>query len=121
MRDSLCISLQDELKAALQYSPTPGLPGLVEQLKALQTREHKPRYNEWAVSVSGGSQDCLTKAMEMLVKPGDNVLVDNPTYSGALAFLQPLDAKLLGIPTDDHGLIPQEMRRYSWAATAQHD
>lgn len=61
---------QQELNEALQYSPTPGIPKFLAQLKQLQLREHKPRMAEstWAVSVSTGSTDALFKAFEMLVE-----------------------------------------------------
>jgi len=102
-----------ETEEALQYSPTPGLPGLLSQLRALQQREHKhPRPNEsWSIAVSTGSQDSLTKAFEMLVEEGDNLLVDLPTYSGALAHLVPLGCNLVGVPSDGFGLQPDELEK----------
>jgi kynurenine/2-aminoadipate aminotransferase len=45
----------------------------------------------------------------MLIEEGDNVLVDNPTYSGALAYLKPLNANLIGISSDGNGLIPSQL------------
>lgn len=77
-----------ETVEALQYSPTCGLPVLVNELVALQEREHSP-VNPFKVMVSTGSQDALTKAFDMLLDPGESLLVENPTYSGALAFLEP--------------------------------
>ena len=106
-----------DLEEALQYSPTPGLPSLVQQLREIQSKEHnldgalpgksKPLYD---LSVTVGSQDALSKAFEMLLQTDcDEVLLENPTYSGALAFLQPYGVKLTPINTDSKGLDPEHL------------
>lgn len=103
------VSGAEGLSEALQYSPTPGVPRLVAHLRDLQLREHKPPSGEARLCVTTGSADALGKAFEMLIEPGDNVLVDNPTYSGSLAFLQPLGANLVGVPTEG-GAFPAALR-----------
>ncbi|CAJ0937456.1 unnamed protein product [Ranitomeya imitator] len=52
----------------------------------------------------------ILKVFEMLVNPGDNVLIDTPTYSGTLAAVKPLGCNLIGVPTDQHGIIPQALK-----------
>lgn len=94
----------DEITKCFQYSETPGLPRLLEHLRELQTVEHKPKYAEWSIATSSGSQDSLWKAFEMLLNPGDSIFVDDPTYSGALAFLKPFNCNLIGLPTDQDGI-----------------
>jgi kynurenine/2-aminoadipate aminotransferase len=88
-----------ELNEALQYSPTPGLPKFVAQLKAMMVREHKPQMDEstWTVSVATGSSDAIFKAFDMLVEAGDNVLIEAPTFSGTLSSLRPLMPNFLEI------------------------
>lgn len=103
------ISGAQQLSEALQYSPTPGLPRLVAHLRDLQLKEHNPPSAEVRLCVTTGSADALGKAFEMLIAPGDNVLVDNPTYSGSLAFLNPLGANLVGVPTEG-GAFPSKLR-----------
>jgi kynurenine/2-aminoadipate aminotransferase len=101
----------EELSESLQYSATPGVPALLEQLRELQLRDHTPGYDasELSISVSTGSQDALAKAFGMLINPGDTVLVENPTYSGALAILRPLGANLVGVDVDSEGLVPSSL------------
>ena len=41
------------------------------------------------------SQDGLAKAFEMLLNPGDSILVEDPTYPGTLSFLGPFGANLI--------------------------
>lgn len=93
------------LQKALQYSETAGMPELIERLRVLQDFEHKPP-SKFALSVGPGSQYLLSTAFDTVLNDGDTVLVENPTYPGALAGLDALGLKYLAIPTDGGGLIP---------------
>lgn len=82
----------------------------------LQKREHifkdDPRpEGSWSLAVTTGSQDALGKAFDMLIEDGDTVLVDSPTYSGALAYLRPMGCSLVGIETDHLGLVPHALEK----------
>lgn len=46
----------------------------------------------------------MTKAFEMLLNPGDSLLVENPTYSGALAYLKPMNVNLVGVDVESDGI-----------------
>lgn len=74
---------EGDLKMALQYSGTNGLQPLVKWLEELQRQEHAPpkkALEKLSLAVTGGSQDGLTKAFEMLSGPGVPILVEEPTY-----------------------------------------
>ncbi|GMH87679.1 hypothetical protein TrVE_jg2792 [Triparma verrucosa] len=120
MKDGSGVVLdEDETKAALQYSASRGLPCLVSHLKSLQTKVHGLDFKRGKrdVIVTNGSQDGLAKAFEMLLEPRvDTLLVESPTYSGSLAFLGPASIHLQGVQTDEHGMIPSDLRRVleSW-------
>lgn len=82
-----------------------GLPDLVAFLRRLQHSEHRPPSyvhddknieEDFDICVFNGSQDGLAKAFDMLVDPGDAVLVESPMYSGSLAILKPMDCRLVG-------------------------
>ena len=78
-----------DLSAALQYSPTAGLPPFVTHLKRLQQSAHGTRPDE-EICVTTGSADAVAKAFDMLLDEGDAVLVETPSYSGSLAYLHPI-------------------------------
>ena len=102
---------EDETKAALQYSASHGLPSLTAHLRALQTTVHGVSFTDNDLIVTNGSQDGLAKAFEMLLEPHvDTLLVETPTYSGSLAFLGPASINLQGVRTDEHGMIPADLR-----------
>ena len=87
---------EQEMTAALQYSPTNGLSSFVNWLKELQIQVHSPPHSEFDICIGNGSQDVLTKAFEMLIQQGDSILIESPAYSGSLAFLKPLGCHFTG-------------------------
>ncbi|XP_028420601.1 kynurenine/alpha-aminoadipate aminotransferase, mitochondrial isoform X1 [Perca flavescens] len=105
------------MKRALQYSASNGIPELLTWMKNLQkdlhdppTAGYAPENGQMDMCVTTGSQEGLCKVFEMLVNPGDNILLDAPTYSGTLAVLQPLGCNLINVPSDQHGMIPAALK-----------
>ncbi|XP_035181325.1 kynurenine/alpha-aminoadipate aminotransferase, mitochondrial isoform X2 [Oxyura jamaicensis] len=85
---------EDLMKRALQYSASAGIPELLSWLKNFQrnihnppTANYSPEQGQMEVCVTTGSQEGLCKVFEMLINPGDNILLDAPTYAGTLAAL----------------------------------
>ncbi|XP_023138536.2 kynurenine/alpha-aminoadipate aminotransferase, mitochondrial isoform X1 [Amphiprion ocellaris] len=106
------------MKRALQYSASNGIPELVTWMKNLQknlhnppTASYSPEKGQMDMCVTTGSQEGLCKVFEMLVNPGDNVLLDAPTYSGTLTALRPLGCNLINVPSDQHGMIPAALKK----------
>lgn len=99
-----------DLEAVLQYSGTRGLGSLLPHLQKIQEVEHGVSTPEpYEICVSTGSQDALSKAFDLFTAGGEQeppVLVENPTYSGSLAYLQPTGTQLVGVPCDSGGLDP---------------
>uniref|UniRef100_A0A671W4E2 Kynurenine/alpha-aminoadipate aminotransferase, mitochondrial n=1 Tax=Sparus aurata TaxID=8175 RepID=A0A671W4E2_SPAAU len=105
------------MNRALQYSASSGIPELLTWMKNLQKNLHNPPTASYApekgqmeMCVTTGSQEGLCKVFEMLVNPGDNVLLDAPTYSGTLATLEPLGCNLINVSSDHHGMIPAALK-----------
>ncbi|KAF0687174.1 Aste57867_21030 [Aphanomyces stellatus] len=99
------------LQQALQYSPTPGLPELVQLISTRMEDEHTPPAlaHPRMLSITTGSQDALYKAFEMLVGEDDSLLVESPTYSGTLAHLHAVNCNLVSVQTDGQGLVPEHL------------
>ena len=97
--------------SALAYSPTRGLPGaldaLAARLEALQGR--RPAEDELLIT-SGGIE-----ALELLVKsfldPGDTVVVEGPTYLGAIMAVRAFQAAVHAVALDDDGLDVEALGR----------
>lgn len=109
----------DAVATSLQYSPSYGLPKLVQWLRDWQLSQHAPpplvdadgKAEQLGICVFNGSQQALGVAFDLLLNEGDPVFVEDPTYSGGLAALRPIGARPLPVRIDEHGLIPQELER----------
>jgi 2-aminoadipate transaminase len=84
--------------AALQYSTTEGHPPLREWIAA---QSGIPASN---VQIMTGSQQGLDLLGKILISEGDVVLVESPTYLGALQSFQPYLPRYVEMPTDEHGI-----------------
>ena len=62
-----------------------------------------------AVLVTSGSQQALALVTQILLKPGDSVLVENPTYDGALDLFRAHGLRLVGCPCDAAGLEVEQL------------
>ena len=56
------------------------------------------------IVVTTGSQQAISLVADVLLGPGDNVVVENPTWPGALEAFQQRGANLLPIPVDRDGM-----------------
>jgi 2-aminoadipate transaminase len=88
----------------LQYGATRGYRPLVEHLLAhtLTARGINSRFED--VIITSGSQQGLDLVGRVLIDPGDPVIVELPTYSGAIAAFHNLQASLVGVPQDAEGI-----------------
>ncbi|XP_039607184.1 kynurenine/alpha-aminoadipate aminotransferase, mitochondrial [Polypterus senegalus] len=104
---------QKTMNRALQYSASSGIPELLSWVKNLQKSLHKPpnaNNGEMEMCITTGSQEGMSKVFEMLISPGDNVLLDAPTYSGTLTALRPLGCNIINVASDQYGMIPESLR-----------
>jgi 2-aminoadipate transaminase len=88
----------------LQYGATRGYRPLIEHLLAhtLSARGISSRFDD--VIITSGSQQGLDLVGRVLIDPGDPVIVELPTYSGAIAAFHNLQASLVGVPQDADGI-----------------
>lgn len=89
LKDGSSFSLKGPLLgAALQYIPTQGYPPLLKTLKEFTELVHKPpNWDNSEVLLTSGSQDGISKSIEMCLQEGDPILVQNPLYSGTEAIV----------------------------------
>jgi len=88
---------------ALQYGPTRGYPPLLEALASiLATRGIRASRDE--VLITTGSQQGLDLVARILCDPGDVVLVELPTYTGAIAAFKDVQAELVGVRQASDGI-----------------
>ena len=90
--------------STLQYGATRGYRPLIEHLLAhtLSARGISSRFDD--IVITSGSQQGLDLIGRVLIDPGDPVIVELPTYSGAIAAFHNLQASLVGVPQDADGI-----------------
>lgn len=92
---------------ALQYGVSEGEPELREQAAARVSR-HLPTDLE-QIQITSGSQEGLFVAAQALIEPGDVVLVESPTYLAAVQAFAVHGARIVGVASDDGGVLPDAL------------
>lgn len=89
--------------ALVQYGPTEGLGTLRRSLSRwLSTRGHRSSPSD--LMILSGSQQGLDLAARVFLDPGDTVVVEAPSYIGALEVFRTARVRLLEVPTDADGM-----------------
>jgi 2-aminoadipate transaminase len=94
--------------SVLQYGPTRGYRPLLESiLGVLGERGIKADLSQ--VMTTSGSQQGLDLIARVLIAPGDVVLVEIPTYTGAIAAFRNAQCRLVGVKQDADGINLEEL------------
>jgi 2-aminoadipate transaminase len=97
--------------SAFQYAPTRGLAGPLEalagRLEALQGV--RPAGDE--LLLTSGAIEALELIGKSFLDPGDLVVVEGPTYLGAIQAFRSFEAELVAVPLDEDGLEVDELER----------
>jgi len=105
MRAAFDKVLSQQGKSALQYGPTDGYAPLREFLaNSLSTNDSTILPDQ--IMMVSGSQQGLDLLGKVLVDEGSKVLVETPSYLGALQAFSVYRPEFESVDTDDHGLIP---------------
>ena len=89
--------------SVLQYGPTRGYRPLLEAIIGImQQRQIAARFEDLLVTT--GSQQGLDLVARVLVDPGDVILVELPTYVGAISAFRNLQATMVGVPQEADGI-----------------
>lgn len=100
--------LSEHGSQALQYGPTEGFQPLREMIA-----HHISRYGIMAsadnVLITSGSQQALDLIGKLLINRGDRILVEAPTYLGALQAFNVYGAQYVSVPVDNDGLITEQL------------
>lgn len=95
-------------REALQYSATEGYGPLREWIAARVGTDAAPVAPDDVMIVSG-SQQGLDLLAKVLVDPGDRVLVETPTYLGALQAFSLFGPRFVAVASDAEGLLPDAL------------
>ena len=97
-------TMRKEGGAALQYGPSEGHIGLKKHIIDLMATGDI-KIDETGLVITGGSQQGLDLIAKIFVDPGDAVIVEAPSYVGALNAFSAYQPDLIGVPMDENGMI----------------
>ena len=95
--------LEKQSRLALQYGATEGYEPLREMI-ARHTARYGVKAKPENVVLTSGSQQALDLIGKLFINPGDRVLVEAPTYLGALQAFNVYGAEYISVPSDHEGL-----------------
>jgi 2-aminoadipate transaminase len=109
MKEAYDKVLSENGKVALQYGPTDGYAPLREWIANNLSTEGTRILPEQILMVSG-SQQALDLLGKVLIDEGSRVLVETPSYLGALQAFSVYRPEFKSVDTDEHGLVPSSIK-----------
>jgi len=90
--------------AAFQYAPTRGLAGALGTLADRLERQQGTRPADDELLITSGGIEALELIGKSFLDPGDVVVVEAPTYLGAIQSFPSFEAELVPVSVDENGL-----------------
>ncbi|HEX3786415.1 MAG TPA: PLP-dependent aminotransferase family protein [Pseudonocardiaceae bacterium] len=96
--------LTEDASVALQYAPSEGIRSTRQAVadRLLATDGHRPADGE--LMITSGGIDAVTLLAKSMLDPGDTIVVEEPSYLGAVSGFTAFDARLRTVPVDEDGL-----------------
>jgi 2-aminoadipate transaminase len=104
--------LRTDGRAALQYASSEGLPALREWIAGQLPWDVSPDQ----VLITTGSQQGLDLVAKVLIDEDSPVLVETPTYLGALQAFTPMEPRIVSVQSDAEGVDVEDLQRKSGGA-----
>lgn len=92
-------------QAALQYAASEGYAPLRQAVADMLPWDVSPDQ----VLITTGSQQGLDLIAKVLIDPGSKVLVETPTYLGALQAFSPMEPDAVSVASDSEGVLPDDL------------
>lgn len=103
MADTVAAMIRERGAQALQYGSGQGDPQLREQILDVMSEVGINAHPDDIV-VTTGSQMALDLVVRVFCDPGDVVLVESPSYVGALGVFRAYECEVIHVAMDEHGL-----------------
>ena len=115
-KQSLAEVLDRDGAYAFLYPEITGYEPLRESISEFLLENSSIKVNKEQILITSGGQQALDIISKTLINQGDCILVENPTYSGALSAFESRGAKIIGIPMLEDGidmdLLKSNIRRF---------
>jgi len=115
VRDAFTHVLTHALREAFDYQEPMGFPPL-RAILAESLGLEGVHTDPGCIQIISGAQQGLDIVAKAMLSPGDTVLVEYPTYPGAVAVFRSRGVRVVGVPVGPDGMDPDQvrdmMRRY---------
>jgi 2-aminoadipate transaminase len=101
--------LTEDGQGALQYAASEGY-GPLREWVAADLRQQGLTVQAAQVLITTGSQQGLDLVAKVLIDAGAKVLVERPTYLGALQAFAPMEPQIVSVASDEEGVVAQDLR-----------
>src|SRR5512143_3162005 len=102
------VVLETQGAVALQYSTTEGYLPLREMI-ARHSSQYMPEVTADNILITSGSQQALDFIGRLFVNRGDYIVVESPTYLGALQAWNAYGAQYITVRCDEDGMVVDEL------------
>ncbi len=103
MRDLAADVMREQPERALQYTDVRGIPELAEEIAKLSARRGAAEDPEDIIVTSGATQG-LSLAMRAILRPGDTVACEDPSFMSVIRAIRTSGARVQPVPVDIDGL-----------------
>ncbi|MBV8118123.1 MAG: PLP-dependent aminotransferase family protein, partial [Candidatus Eremiobacteraeota bacterium] len=97
--------------AALQYGVTEGIPEMRTWVADRLSSRLDKLFDPTEILIVNGSQQGLDLIGKIFLDPGDHVVLENPSYLGAIQAFDAYQARYLTVETDEDGIVPASLER----------
>lgn len=100
---------REEPISALQYSITEGYPKLRQWLKKDMSDKGNFGENEDELIITSGAQQAIETCAKIFCNEGETIICEKNSFIGSLNAFRSYNAKLVGVETDNDGMIPEKL------------
>ena len=103
--------LDESGPTALQYGETAGWAPLRKQIAERMLKKNSITIDPKEIILTAGSQQGLDFIGKLFLNPGDVVVLESPSYLGAINAFRQYQPNFVEVPTDENGMIMEELDR----------
>lgn len=100
--------------------PATGLPELQETIAAHLNRARGLNVQAHQIVITNGSQQALALLIHLLINPNDPVVLENPSYQGAVSAVQTAGGQIIPASVDEEGIVIENWKAKLAVVTPGH-
>lgn len=102
--------MDNEADQALQYGNAAGYPKLRKHIVDIANSKNQNATVD-NILIVNGSTEAFDLMCKVFVNPGDYIIIEEPSYSGAVTSFKAHGCNIIPVPIDDDGVIPEMVEK----------